>query len=92
MAINDFSTIGYHFDSVNSLSELLRKIIESGKNVEVFKVEEGAYLKYSDPSGAVLWIQLDKQNNVIGCHPHFNGKSIRKVRIEQIIQKTLDIC
>lgn len=90
MGTNDFSSIGFPLGSVDSLSELLQNIVKSEKNLEVFKVEEGAYIEYNDPSGAVIWIQLDKENNVIGCHPHFNGDSIRKIRIEQIIQKKDD--
>jgi hypothetical protein len=51
------------------------------------RCERGVYLKFSDESGAELYLQGNKEQELIGFNPHFAGKSRRKVSLTESVQR-----
>lgn len=47
----------------------------------------GFYLKFSDASGAEIWLQGNKDQELIGFNPHFAGKSRRRVGLTKAIER-----
>jgi len=71
-----FSTIGLAIGSDPELVELIERVMP---DAERFPTPQGTYLRWVDPSGAELWIQLNGENQLVGVNPHFGGRS--KVRV-----------
>lgn len=74
--MSNFSSIGFAVQTEEEFQTLVRFCFDNGQNI---KCSNGAYYVFSDKLGAELYGQLNKQNEVIGMNPHFNGKSKRKV-------------
>jgi hypothetical protein len=78
-----FSTIGL---AVYTDPELLDLVERAMANAERFPTPHGTYLRWADPSGAELWIQLNAENELIGVNPHFGGLS----RVRVLLTHRLD--
>src|SRR5262249_30808454 len=39
----------------------------------------GVYFRWSDPSGAEIWLQVNANNELIGMNPHYAGRSAVRV-------------
>ncbi len=79
-----FSTIGMPIKTQKELAELVERVSEKCASLEV---DSGRYLRWSDPSGAELWIQVDADNNFVGLNPHFSGKGSLRVALTERIQR-----
>ncbi|QQS36638.1 MAG: hypothetical protein IPM56_01395 [Ignavibacteriales bacterium] len=82
--MSNFSNIGFHITSEQELYKLAENIYGIGK---IEEAHHGKYIVYSDSSGAELWMQVDKNNSLIGMNPHYNGYSKRLVCLTKIIQR-----
>ncbi|MFN9112847.1 MAG: hypothetical protein ACK5XN_22510 [Bacteroidota bacterium] len=82
--MSNFSNIGF---DVNSDEEFLALVQGIAKASATMKVEEGLYARYSDPSGAELYLQFDNRNEFVGINPYFNGKSLRKVCLQHFVER-----
>jgi hypothetical protein len=71
-----FSTIGL---LINTDAELIECVERVMPDAEKFPTPHGTYLRWVDPSGAELWIQLNAENELVGVNPHFGGRS--RVRV-----------
>lgn len=65
-----FSTIGFHVRDDDHFERLASEAAEAG---EVLKSPRGYYIRYTPGAGAELWVQANKQKELIGCNPHFAG-------------------
>lgn len=81
--MSNFSNIGFPVASPEDLQALIQKVYGIGK---VYPVEDGSYILYSDDSEAELWIQRNKQKQIIGINPHYNGLSRRTVCLTQSVE------
>ncbi len=54
---------------------------------ETIPCPQGFYLKFSDASGAEIWLQGNKEQELIGFNPHFAGKSRRQVALTKAIER-----
>ena len=54
---------------------------------ETIRCPQGFYLKFSDASGAEIWLQGNFEQELIGFNPHFAGKSRRTVRLTTVIER-----
>jgi hypothetical protein len=70
------SSIGLPVDSEDDFFDLAQRASESS---EVLEVHAGRYLRWSSPSGAELWLQVDEEDSLIGMNPHFAGASRLRV-------------
>ncbi len=82
--MSNLSNIGFGVQNEEDFYSLVEKAYE--KSIQI-KNKEGSYYKFSDESGAQLWIQMDHKNELIGVNPHFKGESKRKVSIVTTINK-----
>ncbi len=84
---NHFSTIGMLVDSEEQMSELAQKASENSAEISC---RDGHYLKWSSDDGAELWLQIDKNNNLVGLTPSFSGESVMRVGITNHVQRPDD--
>ncbi len=82
--MSNLSNIGFDIKTEEDFYELVEKAY---KKSEQIKTEAGSYFKFSDKSGAQLWIQLNNHNELIGVNPHFEGKSKRKISLTATIDR-----
>lgn len=73
---SNFSTIGLPIASQEDLSALADRI---GPLAERLAAPGGAYFRWSDPSGAEIWLQVSANNELIGMNPHYAGQSAVRV-------------
>src|SRR5215470_6834734 len=69
---SNFSTIGLPVASVEDMNALANRV---GPLAERLAAPSGAYLHWSDPSGAEIWLQVNANNELIGMNPHYAGQS-----------------
>ncbi|WP_020559813.1 hypothetical protein [Thiofilum flexile] len=73
-----FSTIGFPIESAEELYDIAEKVSHHAERLEC---ANGYYLKWSSPEGAELWLQVDKENNLVGLVPTFSGESNMSVGV-----------
>ncbi len=73
-----FSTIGFPVQDQDDLLSMADQVAEDAKVIEV---PEGQYLRWSSECGAEVWLQLDREGQLIGIVPHFVGESRVRVGI-----------
>lgn len=71
-----FTTIGLPVGSVEDLAALVDRIAPSCRELPA---RRGRYLHWRDPSGAELWLQLSRDDELLGVHPHFDGATRTRV-------------
>jgi len=71
-----FSTIGLPVASEEDMNALANRV---GPLAEPLAAPNGVYFRWSDPSGAELWLQVNANNEVIGMNPHYAGRSAVRV-------------
>jgi hypothetical protein len=73
---SNFSTIGLALASVDDFNALANRI---GPLAEPLAAPSGAYFRWSDPSGAEMWLQVNANDELIGMNPHYAGRSAVRV-------------
>src|SRR5215468_3189824 len=71
-----FSTIGLPVASAEDMNALANRV---GPLAEPLAAPNGVYFRWSDPSGAEIWLQVNANNEVIGMNPHYAGRSAVRV-------------
>ncbi len=82
--MSNLSDIGFPVRGEQDVNEILMNAL---KHTEVVTCDRGVYLKFSDESGAELYLQGNKEQELIGFNPHFAGKSRRNVSLTESIQR-----
>ena len=83
--MSNLSNIGFGVAETQELENMLNRIYPIAKKI---RVAGGMYVQYTDPSGAAVWIQVDKDNQFAGISPHFNGSTKRKVFITAPVKRS----
>ncbi len=71
-----FSTIGLPVASAKDMNTLANRV---GPLAEPLAASSGVYFRWSDPSGAEMWLQVNANNELIGMTPHYAGRSAVRV-------------
>ena len=74
--MSHLSDIGFDIDSEVEFYKLAKKAYAKASSI---KTDKGTYFQYSDSSGAELWIQSNKNHELLGVKPHYKGISKRNV-------------
>lgn len=74
------SDIGFQVETEKELQQLAGRAYEEG---EVFETGTASYIKWAPGEGVELWLQLDRENEVVGINPHFTGSSVMRVGLTQ---------
>jgi len=82
--MSNFSNIGFNVTTQEEFQLLLEKAYATSKPI---KINEGAYSVYTDNSGAELFMQFNKKNELLGANPHFKGKSKRTVCLTNTVER-----
>jgi len=75
--MSHYANIGFAVHTDEELNQLVEQAYEAGKPVNSRK---GLYVRYHDPSGAELWLQVNENKELVGINPYFQGDS--KVSVE----------
>ncbi len=82
--MSNLSDIGFPVQGEQDVNVLITETI---KYVESIRCPQGFYLRFSDASGAEIYLQGNIEQELIGFNPHFDGKSRRKVRLTKAIER-----
>lgn len=80
--MSNLSDIGFPVRSEQDVNEMIMSVVN---HVSEVRCPNGFYLKFSDSSGAEIWLQGNFDQELIGFNPHFSGKSRRTVSLTQAI-------
>ncbi len=84
--MSHYANIGFDVQTDAELNQLVEQAYEAGKPV---KSRKGLYVRYLDPSGAELWLQVNENKELVGLNPYFQGESCVEVEIhEAMIDET----
>ncbi|CAN5405738.1 hypothetical protein BH20ACI1_BH20ACI1_07000 [soil metagenome] len=82
--MSNLSDIGFPVQNEQDVNVLITETI---KYVESIRCPQGFYLRFSDASGAEIYLQGNPEQELIGFNPHFDGKSRRKVGLINKIER-----
>lgn len=82
--MSNLSDIGFPVRHEGDVNDVIMSVLN---HVGEVRCPRGFYLKFSDKSGAELYLQGNFDQELIGFNPHFAGKSKRKVGLTQVIER-----
>lgn len=82
--MSNLSDIGFPVKSEQDVNVLITETI---KYVESIRCPQGFYLRFADPSGAEIYLQGNRDQELIGFNPHFAGKSRRIVGLTRAVER-----
>lgn len=82
--MSNLSDIGFPTPDEQAVNEMIMHVLEFAVPI---KCERGFYLKFSDASGAEIYLQGNFDQELVGFNPHFAGTSRRKVGITRMIER-----
>lgn len=80
--MSNLSDIGFPVTGEQDVNEMIMSVLKLAKQIPC---PDGFYLKFSDESGAEIYLQGNKDQELIGFNPHFAGKSRRRVGLTRSI-------
>lgn len=81
------SCIGFNVESEEQFMEIAEAAAHSANPI---KTRKGTYLQWCSDSGVELWLQVNKDNELIGMNPHFNGAGVARVGLTARIDRPDD--
>lgn len=82
--MSNLSDIGFPVRNEHDVNEILMQVLGKAKEI---RGPNGFYLKFSDISGAEIYLQGNFNGELIGFNPHFAGKSRRSVGLTKVIER-----
>ena len=82
--MSNLSDIGFPTPDEQAVNEMIMHVLEFARPIQC---EQGFYLKFSDASGAEIYLQGNFDQELVGFNPHFAGTSRRKVGLTQKIER-----
>ena len=82
--MSNLSDIGFPTRSEQDINEMIMHVLEK---TETIRCPHGFYLKFSDVSGAQIYLQGNFEQELVGFNPHFAGKSRRTVGLTRTIER-----
>lgn len=82
--MSNLSDIGFPVRSEQDVNDMILLVVN---HVSEVRCPNGFYLKFSDSSGAEIWLQGNYEQELIGFNPHFSGKSRRKISLTEAIER-----
>ena len=78
--MSNLSDIGFPTPDEQAVNEMIMHVMEFAKPIQC---KQGFYLKFSDASGAEIFLQGNFDQELVGFNPHFAGTSRRRVGLTQ---------
>lgn len=82
--MSNLSDIGFPVKNDEDVNVLITETIN---RVEAIECPQGFYLRFSDASGAEIFLQGNVKQELIGFNPHFDGQSRRFIRVTKSIER-----
>ncbi|MGI8543847.1 MAG: hypothetical protein ACR2MD_10270 [Aridibacter sp.] len=82
--MSNLSDIGFPTPDEQAVNEMIMHVLELARPTQC---KQGFYLKFSDASGAEIFLQGNPDQELVGFNPHFAGTSRRKVGLTQKIER-----
>jgi hypothetical protein len=82
--MSNLSDIGFPVRNEADVNDIITNVLG---NVSELACAQGFYLKFSDPSGAEIYLQGNFEQELVGFNPHFRGKSRRSVGLTRAIER-----
>lgn len=82
--MSNLSDIGFPVRHEGDVNDVIMSVLG---HVSEVRCPGGFYLKFSDSSGAEIYLQGNFDQELIGFNPHFAGKSRRKVGLTEAIER-----
>jgi hypothetical protein len=82
--MSTLSDIGFPTSSNEELNDLVERWLQ---DVTEIHCPKGTYLRFSDRSGAQIYLQMDASGEFTGLNPYYAGISRRKVYITGVIER-----
>ena len=82
--MSNLSDIGFPVKGDEEINTMIISVLDGA--VET-KIEEGFYLRFTDPSGSELYLQGNPSHEMIGFNPHYAGTSRNNVTLLQGIAR-----
>ncbi|MBK8255769.1 MAG: hypothetical protein IPK82_24265 [Polyangiaceae bacterium] len=82
-----FSTIGFPIDTEQEFLSLAEQVYEKS---EILTCPGGRYHCWNRGKGEELWLQVDSTGALIGMNPHFSGKSVLRVGLQERLKRSSD--
>lgn len=86
--MSNLSDIGFPTRNEKDINDMISHVLELAETV---RCPQGFYLKFSDASGAEIWVQGNFEQELIGFNPHFAGVSRRRVGLTKAIDRESSI-
>jgi hypothetical protein len=82
--MSNLSDIGFPVSGDEEIYSMIQSVLPFVKTVPC---EHGFYYRFTDESGAEMYLQANHSQELIGFNPHFDGKSRRPVGLTKIIER-----
>lgn len=82
--MSNLSDIGFPVRHEGDVNDVIMSVLN---HVGEVRCPRGFYLKFSDKSGAEIYLQGNFDQELIGFNPHYAGKSKRKVALIEAIER-----
>src|SRR5688572_20347277 len=79
------SDIGFQIEGEEAFEELASRAYDEG---EAFDTSVGTYVRWAPGKGVELWLQLDRDDNIVGINPHFAGSSLMRAGLTQRLTRS----
>lgn len=83
--MSNLSDIGFPVRSEQDVNTMIERLIE--QELEPVRCLHGFYLKFVDASGAEIYLQGSRDQELVGFNPHFAGESRRTVGLTTKIER-----
>lgn len=82
--MSTLTDIGFHAKGDEQINDMIISILPDAQKLEC---DEGFYLRFTDPSGAELYLQGNKSQEMIGFNPHFLGTGSNQILLLKSISR-----
>lgn len=84
---SNLSSIGFQVENEEQFRELAEAAADSARPSVT---QKGTYLQWRSDSGAELWLQVNRRNELVGMNPHFCGTGVTRVGLVSRIMRPDD--
>lgn len=82
-----FSSIGFPVKTEAEFQRYARQALAEG---EAIAAPAGRYVRWAVAPGVQLWLQIDREDVVIGLNPHFSGQALMRIGLTRRIAREGD--
>ena len=82
--MSTLTDIGFHAKGDEQINDMIISILPDATKLEC---DDGFYLRFTDQSGAEMYLQGNKSQEMIGFNPHFLGTGRNRIHLVKSIER-----